>query len=145
MSIKNMTGLEVMQALVEGKIPPPSMAETIPGKGISAEKGKVLFEAKADERHLNPMGGVHGGFAATVLDTVTGCTVHTMLEAGVGYATIELNVKMLRPVPKNAPLLAEGRIISVTKSLGVSEGTLKDAQGRLLAHGTAMCMLFPAP
>jgi uncharacterized protein (TIGR00369 family) len=73
---------------------------------------------------------------------VTGCVVHTMLSAGTGYATIDLSVKMLRPVPKDVPLLAEGKIIIVTKSLGVSEGALKDESGKLYAHATATCKLI---
>jgi len=131
-----------MQALAQEKIPHPTMAETIPMECILAEKGRIVFEVKADARHLNPLGGVHGGFAATVLDSATGCVVHTMLAAGVGYATVDLNVKMLRPVPKNVLLVAEGLIINISRSLGISEGTLKDKNGKLYAHCTATCMLL---
>jgi uncharacterized protein (TIGR00369 family) len=137
-----MTGLELMQAMVDGRLPMPPIANVIPMRGVAAEHGRIVFEAQADERHVNPMGGVHGGFAATVLDSVTGCAVHTVLEAGVGYGTVDLNVKMLRPVPRGVPLIAEGKVISVSRSLGVSEGTLKDAEGRLYAHATATCMIF---
>ena len=140
--IGNMTGLEIMQAMAKGVIPHPSIAETIPMKCVLAEKGRIVFEVKADERHLNPLGGIHGGFSATVMDSVTGCVVHTMLDAGVGYGTIDLNVKMLKPVPKEITLIAEGRIINVSRSLGVSEGTLKDETGKLYAHSTATCMIF---
>lgn len=142
MSIQNKTGLEIMQAMAQGEIPHPSIAATIPMTCILVEKGRVVFEVKADERHLNPLGGIHGGFAATVMDSVTGCVVHTMLSAGVGYATVDLNVKMLKPVPKNMTLIAEGLIIKVSKSLGISEGTLKDEDGKLYAHSTATCMIF---
>ena len=96
---------------------------------------------RADGRHLNPLGGVHGGFAATVLDSVTGCAVHTMLEAGVGYGTVDLHVKMLRPVPRDVDLVAEGRVINLSKNLGVAEGTLKTPDGKLLAHASATCMI----
>lgn len=142
MSITKMSGLEIMQAMAEGKVAPPSIADTIPMKLISAEEGKVVFEATADERHLNPLGGVHGGFSATVMDSVTGCAVHTLLGPGVGYGTVDLNVKMLRAIPKNTPLIAEGKVIHVSKSLGISEGTLKDPEGRAYAHATASCMIF---
>ncbi|MDQ6996430.1 MAG: PaaI family thioesterase, partial [Mariprofundus sp.] len=142
MNTTNMTGLEIMQAMEQGVIPYPSMTETVPMKFIALEKGRIVFEVKADKRHLNIFGGVHGGFSATVLDTVTGCVVHTMLGAGTGYATIDLSVKMLRPVPKDVPLLVEGTIISVTKSIGVSEGALKDEAGKLYAHATATCKLI---
>lgn len=142
LSIENMTGLEIMQAMVQGALPHPSIAETIPMKSVLAEKGRIVFEVKADGRHLNPLGGIHGGFSATVMDSVTGCAVHTMLDAGVGYGTVDLNVKMLKPVPRDITLIAEGRIINVSRSLGVSEGTLKDETGKLYAYSTATCMIF---
>ncbi|MCF6299901.1 MAG: PaaI family thioesterase [Proteobacteria bacterium] len=142
MLIDNMTGLEIMQAMVQGSIPHPSITKTFPMKCVLAKKGKIIFQVKADERHLNPLGGVHGGFSATVMDSVTGCVVHTMLDAKVGYATVDLNVKMLKPVPRDTKLIAEGTIIKVSKSLGVSEGTLKDEAGKLYAHSTATCMIF---
>jgi len=142
MSIEKMSGLEIMQAMIEGKIPPATIAKTIPMRGISVERGRVIFEATADDRHLNPLGGVHGGFASTVLDSVTGCAVHTLLDPGVGYGTVDLNVKMLRAIPKNVPLLAEGRVIHISKSLGVSEGTLKDSEGKIYAYATATCMIL---
>jgi len=143
MQIEKMNGLEVMQGIVDGDIPHPSMADTIPMKVTSVQKGVVLFEVIADNRHTNPLGGVHGGFACTVMDSVTGCAIHTMLEAGYGYANIDLNVKMLKPVPKNKVLMAEGRILSMSRSLGVSEGKLTDEDGKLLAYASATCMLMP--
>ncbi|VUD69260.1 hypothetical protein TDB9533_04627 [Thalassocella blandensis] len=142
MSIQEMTGLQLMQAMIEGKIPAPSITKTMPMKGISVDKGKILFEATADDRHLNPLGGVHGGFAATVLDSVTGCAVHSMLEPGVGYGTVDLNVKMMRPVPQNVTLLAEGKVINCSKSVCFAEGTLKDENGKIFAHATATCMII---
>jgi uncharacterized protein (TIGR00369 family) len=144
MSIENMTGLEIMQAMGSGEIPLASIAKTIPMKVLSAEVGKVVFEAKADERHINPLGGVHGGFACTVMDSVTGSAVHTMLDPGVGYSTIDLNVKMLRPVPLNVSLIAEGKVINISKTLGISEGILKDEAGKIYAHSTATCRILRA-
>ena len=142
MSIEKMSGLELMQAMIDGRIPNAAIAGVIPMRGVAAEHGRIVFEAQADERHLNPLGGVHGGFAATVLDSVTGCAVHTVLEAGVGYGTIDLNVKMLKAVPRGVPLIAEGKVISVSRSLGISEGTLKDADGNLYAHAAATCLIL---
>lgn len=141
MSIATMSGLEIMQAMIEGKIPHPSIATTIPMKGISAEYGKIVFEATADDRHLNPLGGVHGGFTATVLDSVTGCAVHTVLGPGTGYGTVDLNIKMLKAIPPNVSLIAEGKVIHISKLLGVAEGTLKDKDGTLYAHATATCII----
>lgn len=137
-----MTGLELMRAMLEGTIPMPSMAQTIPMQGVRAEPGRIVFRAQADGRHLNPMGSVHGGFAATVLDSVTACAIQTELGAGEACTTIDLNVKMLRPVPRDTALLAEARVISITRSIAVSEASLKDDDGKLYAHATATCMLI---
>ena len=142
MSVKTMSGLEIMQAYVAGTIPLASIAKTIPMQPHKAEKGNVTFYATADENHLNPLGGVHGGFISTVMDSVTGCAVHTMLEAGAGYGTVDLNVKMLRPVPQNVRLIAEGKVVHVSKSIAASEGSLKDEDGKLYAHATATCMIL---
>lgn len=143
MNPKEMTGLELMQALVDGNLPVPSISKTIPMNLTIAEKGRCVFEATADENHLNPMGGVHGGFAAVVMDSATGCAVHTMLDAGMGYGTVDLNVKMCRPVPMNTQLFGEGTVLNMSRSLGISEATLKDADGKLYAHATATMKLFP--
>ncbi len=113
MNIKEMTGLEILKAMMQGQIPPASISEIIPMQPKKIEQGNVEFVVKADQRHLNPLGGVHGGFAATVLDTVTGCAIHTLLEAGVGYGTIDLNIKMCRPIPKDVELTAIGTVIRV--------------------------------
>jgi uncharacterized protein (TIGR00369 family) len=144
MSIATMTGLQIMQAFAAGKFPKPSIAETIPMDFSAVEHGGVTFSATANDRHLNPMGGVHGGFAATVMDSVTGCAVHTTLGPGEGYATVDLNVKMVRPIPQNVELKAEGRVINHSKSLSISEGTLTDSDGKLYAHSTASCMIIQA-
>lgn len=142
MNLSEMSGLELVRAMTEGKLPHPTMADTIPMRISDAGRGYVTFRARANGRHLNPLGGVHGGFAATVLDSVTGCAVHTMLDAGVGYGTVDLNVKMLKAIPLDQDLIAEGRVIHLSKSLGVSEGSLKDADGTLLAHATCTCAIL---
>lgn len=144
MNTDKMTGLEIMQAMQQGLIAYPSMTETVPMLFVTVEKGKIVLEVKADKRHLNIFAGVHGGFSTTVMDTVTGCAVHTMLIAGAAYATIDLSVKMLKPVPRDTRLLAQGTIINVSKSLGVAEGTLKDEAGKLYAYATSTCMLLAA-
>lgn len=141
MNIAELTGFEIIQALFEGKLPGPSIMETIPMRFGEVQKGHVRFLARADHRHLNPMGGVHGGFAATVLDSVTGCAVHTLLDKGDAYGTVDLNVKMLRPVPRDVELIADANVIHLSRSLGVSEGTLKTEDGKLLAHATASCFV----
>ncbi len=139
---KEMTGLEFLQAMVDGHIPRASISKTIPMDLHQISEGTASFNVKADKRHLNPLGGVHGGFAATVLDSVTGCAVHTLLEAGVGYGTIDLNIKMCRPIPLDKELLAIGQVINMSKNLGISEGKIVDEEGKLYAHATATCMII---
>ena len=142
MQLAQHSGLEIIQGIVDGKIPHPPIADTVPMKFVLAEQGRVVLEATATNAHLNPMGGTHGGFACTVLDSVTGCAVHTMLEADIHYATIDLNVKMTRPIPQNVTLIAEGNVLNLSRSLGVSEGTIKDQQGKLYALATCTCMII---
>ncbi|MDZ4299152.1 MAG: PaaI family thioesterase [Moraxellaceae bacterium] len=137
-----MTGLEVMQAFINGEFPAPGIAKTIPMTPTEVELGRVVFIATADERHTNPLGGVHGGFAATVLDSVTGCATHTMLKAGEGYGTTDLSIKMCRPIPFGVKLIAEGKVINTGRSLVISEGYLCDEEGKLYAHATATNMIL---
>jgi uncharacterized protein (TIGR00369 family) len=139
-----LNGLEYMQAVVESKIPMPAMAETVPMKCVAAERGAVTFWARADARHTNRAENVHGGFTATVMDSVASCALRTMLEAGVGFVTIELNIKLLRPVPRDTDLRGEGKIINVSRQLGSSEARLFDAAGKLCAHCTATFVLIRA-
>ena len=142
MNLETMSGLEILQAIIRGEIAHPGIATIVPMKFVEAEAGRVVFEATATEDHINPMGGTHGGFAATVLDSVTGCAIHSMLEAGIDFATIDLNIKMLRPVPRLTKLIAEADVINLSRSLGVSEGTLKNKSGKLYAHATCTCMII---
>lgn len=144
MNISEMTGIELLTAMREGIIPAASMIQIMPMNFNELEVGLVRFTTIADDRHLNPMGGVHGGFAATVLDSVTGCVVHTTLGPGDVFGTVDLNIKMLRPIPKNVELIAEGRLINVSKRLGVSEGDIKDANGKIYAHATCTCSITRA-
>lgn len=142
MNFKDMTGLQIMQAAAAGKIPLAPISKTIPMQITLAEEGRVVFEATANETHTNPLGGVHGGFAATVMDSVTGCSAHTTLEAGQSYGTIDLNVKMCKPVPFNKTLIAEGKVINKSRRLVISEGYLRDETGSLYAYATATNMIL---
>ncbi|AOK31204.1 MULTISPECIES: PaaI family thioesterase [Burkholderia] len=136
-----MSGLQMLRAAAAGELPHAPMWTTTPMRAELIEAGYVKVTARADERHLNSQGAVHGGFVATVLDTVTGCAVHTMLDAGVGYATIDLNVKMLRPAPQSVDLIAEGKVVHLSRSLGVAEGVLSTADGKKIALATATCFI----
>jgi uncharacterized protein (TIGR00369 family) len=136
-----MSGLEILQAMAEGIFPHPSICHTMPMQCVDISEGQVHFSVQADDRHLNPMGGVHGGFAATVLDSVTGCATHTTLVAGESYGTVDLNVKMVRPIPKDTELHAKGKVLNVSKTVAISEGEIRDAAGKLYAHCTATCVI----
>lgn len=142
MVMANKTGLEILTTMQEGEYGLATMHEVIPMTLVSIEWGRVVLETHADERHLNPMGGVHGGYSATVLDSITGCAVLSTLEAGVGYGTVDLNVKMIRPVPKDEILIAEGKIINVSRTLAISEGILKDKAGKIFSHATSTCKIL---
>ncbi len=139
---RDLNGLELLQSIVDGKAPMPPMAQTIPMAIVSVAPGSVVFTATAGQQHLNPLGGVHGDFAATVLDSVTGCAVHSLLESGVAYSTVDLNVKMVRPVPRDRELTAIGKIIHMSGRLAISEGRLQNGDGKILAHATATCMIL---
>ena len=109
MNIEKMTGLEIMQEIVREELPHSTMTKSIPVKVMKVEKGKVVFNAIANNKQLSTQCGVHGGFASTVLDSVTGCAVHTLLGAGVAYGSIDLK-KMIRPVPKEEYFITEGNV-----------------------------------
>ena len=138
----DMTGLQLMQAFAQGLFPRPGISKTMPMDAHTIEHGRVIFTATANENHTNPMGGVHGGFAATVLDTVTGCATHTVLPAGESYGTTDLNIKMCRPLPFNVTVFAEGKVINAGRNLVISEGTIRDEAGKVYAHATATCMII---
>ena len=138
---KTLTGIEAMRGIAEGRFPHPPMAKTIPMKMTLVKEGEIVFETCPTEVHLNPLGMVHGGFAASVLDSATGCAVHTLLGAGDSYATIDLNVKFLKLISKGKTLVAEGRVLNISRQLGVAEAVLKDEEGTLYAHATASCMI----
>jgi len=135
-------GTQILQSMINGEIPKPTMAETMNATLVKVQPGFACFECMASDAHLNPMQGVHGGFAATMLDSATGCAIHSLMEENESYATVELSVKMMRPVPINKKLYCEGRILNRSKSLGVSEAKLVDESGKLYAHATCTCMII---
>ncbi|MEO8718900.1 MAG: PaaI family thioesterase [Burkholderiales bacterium] len=142
--LKAMTGLQFVQGLVDGSLPLNTMARVIGYDVVEASRGRVVVTADASEEHLNPEGTVHGGVAATLLDTCMGLAVKSMLEQGQASTTLEFKISFLRPVTKETGLLrAEGSVLSCGRRIGAAEGRLTDGSGRLLAHGTTTCMIFP--
>ncbi|HEX5012174.1 MAG TPA: PaaI family thioesterase [Planctomycetota bacterium] len=139
-------GLERVQRMIDGRLPPAPITDALPMRVLAAERGRVTFTARADARHLNPMGGVHGGFMAAVLDSATGTAVQTTLEPGASYSTVDLHVQMLKPVPTDRDLSAEGRVLHSSRNVAAAEADLRDADGALLARATATCVIHrPRP
>ena len=139
-----MTGLEYMTAIVEGALPPPPIAVTMQLRPVELEEARVVFEGTPGEEHYNPIGVVHGGYAATLLDSALGCAVHTTLPAGVGYTSLGLEAKYVRPITRDTGrVLCEANVLYRGRKQATAEATLTAAEsGKLLASGTATCMIL---
>ena len=139
-----MDGMTMFTEMLAGRLPAPPICRTLGMALAEIEPGRVVFAYTPVFEHYNPLGSVHGGIVATLLDSVMGCCVHTTLKAGTGYTTVEIKVNYVRAMTdKTGPVRAEGRIINVGSRIATSEGKLMDATGRLLAHGTTTCLIFP--
>ncbi|MEO8262974.1 MAG: PaaI family thioesterase [Pseudolysinimonas sp.] len=144
--VRTMSGLEYLTALAAGDIPAPPIAQTL-GFGItSVDRGSVIFSCEPDESHYNPIGVVHGGVLCTLLDTVLGCAVHSTLEAGWGYTSIDLNVTYLRPVTVDSGMLvATGAVTKGGRRVSFATGEIRDAAGAVVATATgALLMIAPS-
>jgi uncharacterized protein (TIGR00369 family) len=140
---KQMSGLEFVQGLVDGTLPLNTMARTLAYDVTEAVNGRVVVTAKPSGIHLNPAGTVHGGLAATLLDSCMGLAIQSTLEKGVGQTTLEFKISLLRPItPETGVIKAEGTVLSRGRRIGTAEGRITDDQGRLLAHGTTTCLVF---
>jgi uncharacterized protein (TIGR00369 family) len=141
-----MSGLQLMQALLEGRFPTPHIAETMDFALVEVEAGKAVFQGTPQLRHFNPMGGVHGGWYATLLDSALGCAVHTSLPAGRAYTTAELSVNIVRAAStRSGPLRAIGSVIHSGRQLATAEARIVGPDGKLFAHGTTTCLVFETP
>ena len=141
---KEMSGLEFVQGLVDGSLPLNPMARTLGYDIIEVERGRVAITAEPNEAHLNPAGGVHGGLSATLLDSCMGLAIQSTLEKGIGSTTLEFKITLMRPItPETGPVRAEGTVLTCGRRVGTAEGRMTDASGRLLAHGTTTCLIFP--
>lgn len=141
---RTMDGMTLFKGLLEGRFPAPPISRALGFKVAEVERGRVVFDYTPVFDHYNPLGTVHGGVAATLLDSVMGCCIHTTLEAGKGYTTVEIKVNYVRAMTdKTGPVKAEGKVINVGSRIATSEGRLHDGSGRLLAHGTTTCLIFP--
>ena len=137
------TGLELLQAMMEGKVPSPPIARTLDFLLVQAGPGLAVFQGRPTFDHYNPIGSVHGGWIATLLDSAVACAVHSTLPAGKAYTTIELKINMVRALTDQVERVrAEGRVIHVGSRIGTSEGRLVGPDGRLYAHATTTCLIF---
>lgn len=142
--MRTMSGMEVFAAIRRGEMPTPPIGHLLGFMAIDFEPGRFVFQGVPRWEHYNPMGSVHGGYAATLLDSCVGCAIHTMLPAGTGYTTLELKINYLRAMSdRTGPVRAEGKVLSVGRQTGVAEGRLTDSTGKLLAYASTTCLVFP--
>jgi uncharacterized protein (TIGR00369 family) len=140
---KTMTGLEFVQGLADGTLPLNTIAQTLGYDVAEAVSGRVVVTAEPSGIHLNPAGTVHGGLAATLLDSCMGPAVQTTLEKGLSQTTLEFKISLLRPITTETGIIkAEGVVLSRGRRVGTAEGRITDGAGRLLAHGTTTCLIF---
>ncbi len=142
---KEMSGLEFVQGLAEGTVPLNTIAQTLGYDVAEAANGRVVVTAEPNDTHLNPAGTVHGGLAATLLDSCMGLAILSTLEKGVGQTTLEFKISLVRPItPQTGLITAEGVVLSRGRRVGTAQGRITDGNGRLLAHGTTTCLIFQA-
>jgi len=138
------SGLDLLQQMMDGKLPAPTIGRTMNFVLSDASDGVAVFRGIALLDHYNPAGTVHGGWAATIMDSALGCAVHTKMQPGMGYSTIEFKVHLVRPIFANTgEVICEGRVVHIGRTIATSEATLKTVEGKLLAHGTETCAIFP--
>lgn len=137
------SGLQVMQAMLRGELPAPTIMRTLDFRLVEAAEGRAVFQGAPGPSHLNPMGTVHGGWYATLLDSALGCAVHTMMPAGRAYTTAELSLNLVRGIgPKVQRVRAEGQVVHCGRQLATAEGRLVGPDGTLYAHATTSCLVF---
>lgn len=144
--IAGKTGLEQMQAMLQGLLPFPSMARTLDFLLVEVAPGRAVFQGRPGPAHFNPMGTIHGGWFASVLDSALGCAVHTLMPVGRAYTTAELSVNLVKALtPKVQRVRAEGRVLHCGRQLATAEAKLVGPDGTLYAHATTTCLVFELP
>jgi len=141
-----MPGIDFVRAMFAGQLPAPPIMQTVEPFDSSAEPGVVAFHSIPGFRHYNPIGSVHGGYAATLLDSAMGLAVHSTLPAGSGYTTLEFKISFIKGITKDTGTVrSEGKTLSVGRRAATAEARITDAKGRLLAHATTTCLVFEIP
>jgi uncharacterized protein (TIGR00369 family) len=140
---REMTGLEFVQGLADGTLPLNTIARTLDYDIVEAENGRVVVVAEPQDIHLNPAGTVHGGLAATMLDSCMGLAIQSTLDKGLGSTTLEFKISFVRPITaQTGPIKVVGTVISRGRRVGTAEGWITDGAERLLVHGTTTCLIF---
>lgn len=141
--MKSMSGLAFLRAIAEGRLPRPPISRTLGFALTAVDKGTATFEGRPGPEHYNPIGSVHGGYAATLLDSCMGCAVQSTLAQGFGYTTLEFKVSLVRGLNSDTGLVqAIGTVLTSGRRVATAEGRLVDGQGRLLATGTTTCLVL---
>jgi uncharacterized protein (TIGR00369 family) len=144
--IAGLTGLQQMQAMLDGKLPYPHIAHTLDFSLVEVGEGRAVFQGQPQLKHYNPLGSVHGGWYATLLDSALGCAVHTVMPVGRAYTTAELGVNIVRAASlKSGPLRAIGTVLHAGRQLATAEARIVGADGKLYAHATTTCLVFEVP
>jgi uncharacterized protein (TIGR00369 family) len=142
----SMSGLDFVRAIFDGRLPAPPIMQNVEPFDSTAETGHVVFHSVPGFRHYNPIGSVHGGYAAILLDSAMGLAVHTALPAGSGYTTLEFKISFIKGMTRDTgPVRTEGKTLSVGRRAATAEARITDAKGRLLAHATTTCLVFEIP
>jgi uncharacterized protein (TIGR00369 family) len=137
------SGLDMLRAMASGELPAPPVMHLLGAEALEADEGRAVVALTPQEFHYNPLGTVHGGILATLLDTAAGCAVHSTLPAGVGYTSMDVVTRFLRPVTvASGTLRCEGTVLSRNRTTVLAEARLSDTKGRLVAHATSSCLLF---
>ncbi|HVY07474.1 MAG TPA: PaaI family thioesterase [Burkholderiales bacterium] len=144
--MRKRTGLQFLRDIASGTLPYPPIGKALNFFPVEAEEGRVVFQGTPTFDFYKPIGTVHGGWACALLDSCMSCAVQTMIPAGFGYTTGELKVNFVRALTeRTGPIRAEGKVIHPGRQLATAEGRIVDADGKLYAHGTTTCLIFPLP
>lgn len=141
--MKRVSGLDFLRGILEGRVPPPPMSQTLNFFLVDVAEGRAVFQGEPQHAFYNPIGSVHGGWACTLLDSCMGCAVQTTLPVGQGYITVDIKVNLIRPLSHaSGPVRAEGKVVNAGRTIAIAEGRLVGPEGRLYAHGTSTCLVF---
>jgi uncharacterized protein (TIGR00369 family) len=142
--LAQLDGLAALRAMIAGELPPPPIATLLGFDLVEVDEGRVVFAVEPNDSHYNPIGMVHGGLAATLIDSATGCAVHTTLPAGTGYTTTDVQVRFVRPITRDTGRIeCVGQVVHRGRTLATAEARLSSGD-RLLAHGTASLLILPS-